>query len=53
MKSPLGKITLVSTENAIIALYVEGEEIPKKLNAQKNETHAVLQLAKKQMDEYF
>ena len=53
MKSPLGKITLVSSDDALVALYVKDELMPKKDLAKKNETHKVLLLAEQQLNEYF
>ena len=53
MKSPLGKITLVASDNALIALYVKDEDMPHKMGALKNELHQVLLNAEKQLNEYF
>jgi methylated-DNA-[protein]-cysteine S-methyltransferase len=53
IKSPLGKITLVASEDALIALYVNDEEMPHKIGALKNELHQVLLNAEKQLNEYF
>lgn len=53
MKSPIGKITLVSSEEALVALYVNDELMPKKDLAKKNETHKILILAEQQLNEYF
>lgn len=53
MKSPIGKITLVSSEEALVALYVNDELMPKKDFAKKNETHKILTLAEQQLNEYF
>lgn len=53
MKSPIGKITLVASEEALVALYVNDELMPKKDLAKKNEAHKILILAEKQLNEYF
>ena len=51
--SPIGKITLVASDEALIALYVNDEKMPKKDLAKKNETHKILILAQQQLSEYF
>ena len=53
IKSPIGKITLVSSEDALVALYVNDELMPKKDLAKKSDTHTILFLAEKQLNEYF
>ncbi len=53
IKSPLGKITLVASEEALVALYINDELMPKKDLAKKLETHKVLLIAEKQLNEYF
>ena len=53
IKSPIGKITLVSSEDALVALYVNDELMPKKDLAKKSDTHKILLLAEKQLNEYF
>lgn len=53
IKSPIGKITLVASEKALVALYVNDELMPKKDLAKKNETHKILVLAEQQLNEYF
>lgn len=53
MKSPVGKITLVASADALIALYVKDEDMPHKIGALKNELHQVLLNAEKQLNEYF
>ena len=53
IKSPIGKITLVSSEEALVALYVNDDFMPKKDLAKKSETHKILLLAEKQLNEYF
>jgi methylated-DNA-[protein]-cysteine S-methyltransferase len=53
MKSPIGKITLVSTDEALVALYCNDELMPKKDLAKKNEAHKILNLAEQQLNEYF
>ena len=53
MKSPLEKITLVASDNALIALYIKEEDMPHKIGALKNELHQVLLNAEKQLNEYF
>ena len=53
MKSPIGLITLVASEDALIALYVKDEEKPKMKDAVKNESHPILLIAESQLNEYF
>ena len=53
MKSPIGKITLIASDEAIVALYVNDEPMPKKEQAKKNDHHKILLLAEKQLNEYF
>lgn len=53
IKSPIGKITLVSSEDALVALYVHDELMPKLELAKKNESHQILLLAEQQLNEYF
>ena len=53
IKSPIGKITLVSSEDALIALYIHDELMPKKDLAKKSHSHKILLLAEKQLNEYF
>lgn len=53
MKSPIGEITLVSSDDALVALYVNDELTPKKDLAKKNNTHEILILAEQQLNEYF
>ncbi|MBC7714688.1 MAG: methylated-DNA--[protein]-cysteine S-methyltransferase [Rhizobacter sp.] len=53
MTSPIGIITLVASEGALIALYVKDEEKPKMAGAVKNDSHKILALASKQLNEYF
>ena len=53
IKSPLGKITLVATDDALIALYVNDEVMPKLELAKKNVTHKILVQAEHQLNEYF
>lgn len=53
MPSPLGKITLVASDDALVALYVKDEEMPKMKGAVKNEAHKILVKAAKQLNEYF
>lgn len=53
MTSPLGKITLVASNEALVALYVKDEEMPKKALAKKNDDHKILQKTIKQLNEYF
>lgn len=53
IKSPIGKITLIASEDALVALYVNDEKMPKKDFAKKNDTHKILNLAEHQLNEYF
>lgn len=53
IKSPIGKITLVSSEDALVALYINDELAPKKDLAKKNDSHKILLLAQQQLNEYF
>lgn len=53
MTSPIGKITLVASDEALVALYVKDEAMPKKALATKNEAHKILNLAEQQLNEYF
>ena len=53
INSPIGKITLVSTEDALVALYVNDEIMPKKDLAKKSDTHKILLRTEKQLNEYF
>jgi len=53
MKSPIGKITLVSSDEALIALYVGDELKPKMAFAKKNDSHKILLTAEQQLNEYF
>jgi len=53
MKSPIGELTLVASENALVALYVNDELMPKKVNALKDVHHKILVLTETQLIEYF
>lgn len=53
MKSPIGKITLVSSDEALVALYVNDEPMPKMEGAKKNDLHKILLTAETQLNEYF
>lgn len=53
MKSPIGKITLVASDEALVALYCNDKLMPKKDLAKKNEAHKILNLAEQQLIEYF
>lgn len=53
LASPIGKITLVASDEALIALYVKDEEKPKKVGAVKNDQHKILLKAEAQLIEYF
>lgn len=53
ISSPIGKITLVADEKALIALYVADELTPKKVGSIKDENHKILLAAQKQLAEYF
>lgn len=53
IKSPLGTITLIASDEALVALYVNDESMPKKTLAKKNEKHPLLLKAQLQLSEYF
>lgn len=53
ISSPLGLLTLVASDDALIALYVKDEKMPKMVGAVKDEKHPILLLAQKQLEEYF
>ncbi|MBC7429017.1 MAG: methylated-DNA--[protein]-cysteine S-methyltransferase [Bacteriovorax sp.] len=53
INSPIGKITLVASDDDLIALYVKNEEKPKMKGAERNESHKILLLAEIQLNEYF
>ena len=53
INSPIGKITLLANEVALVALYVEHEPMPKMAQAQANESHSILLKAETQLNEYF
>jgi methylated-DNA-[protein]-cysteine S-methyltransferase len=53
MQSPIGKITLVTSEEALVALYINDEPMPKMSSAKINNTHTILLLAEQQLNEYF
>jgi methylated-DNA-[protein]-cysteine S-methyltransferase len=53
IKSPIGKITLIAREDALVALYVADEPMPKLTSATKNESHKILLMAEAQLNEYF
>ncbi len=53
MSSPIGTLTLVATEEALLALYVKDEMMPIKDGAVKNDSHPILTETKKQLNEYF
>ena len=53
LKSPIGKITIVASDEALIALYVNDEEKSQLKGAEKNDAHPVLCLVEKQLNEYF
>lgn len=53
MESPLGLLTLVATQEALVALYVNDELMPKKKDAIKSESHKILTMAQKQLEEFF
>lgn len=53
MKSPIGVITLIASEDALVALYVNDENKPLLKNAIKSDTHKILIKAEKQLNEYF
>lgn len=53
MPSPLGKITLVASDQALVALYLKNEEMPKKIGAKKNDTHKIILKTISQLNEYF
>lgn len=53
MPSPIGKITLVASAEALVALYVKDEEKPKMAEAKRNEDNKIIQKTIKQLNEYF
>lgn len=53
MQSPIGKITLLSNESELVALYTNNEEMPKLELAKKSDSHKILRLAEQQLNEYF
>lgn len=53
MPSPIGKITLVASDEALVALYVKDEEMPKMAMAKRNNSHPVLIKTISQLSEYF
>lgn len=53
MNSPIGKITLVASDEALVALYVNDELMPKKEFAKFNQDNKILVKAEQQLNEYF
>lgn len=53
INSPIGLITLVASDEALVALYVADELAPLKKDAQRNDAHPILTMAQKQLNEYF
>lgn len=53
MASPLGPITLVAQDKALLFLYTEKEKLPQAALGTCNKKHPILLLAKKQIAEYF
>lgn len=53
MKSPIGLLTLVASDNALIALYVNDEQMPKKTGAVETQDNSILTKTKHQLKEYF
>lgn len=53
MPSPIGKITIVASDEALVALYVKDEEMPKKAGAVKKDSHKIILAAISQLKEYF
>ena len=53
LKSPIGTITLIASENALVALYVNDELKPLLEHAVESQTHKVLNKAHAQLNEYF
>jgi methylated-DNA-[protein]-cysteine S-methyltransferase len=53
IKSPLGKLTLISNDEALVALYVNDELMPLIATALKNDSHKILLKAEVQLNEYF
>ena len=51
--SPLGKLTLVASKEALIALYVNDEQMPKMANATEDKKHPILLATEEQLKEYF
>lgn len=53
IKSPLGKITLLANEQALVALYTKHDPDPLINGAHKNDSHPILKKAALQLEEYF
>ena len=53
IESPIGTLTLVASDKALMALYVGDEKSPLKDSATKNDQHPLLLKTQKQLDEYF
>ena len=53
MNSPLGLLTLVCSDEALLALYVKDEAMPVKSGAIKSVDHHILLKAEFQLNEYF
>lgn len=53
MSSPIGTITLIASETALVALYVKDEDKPLLKDATRLESHKILLLTEKQLNEYF
>lgn len=53
LKSPIGKITIVANGEALVALYVNDEPMPKKELAKENSAHKILVTTEIQLNEYF
>lgn len=53
MKSPIGVITLIASETALVALYVNDEKKPLLEKAIKSASNKILVKTEKQLNEYF
>jgi methylated-DNA-[protein]-cysteine S-methyltransferase len=53
IKSPIGIITLIASNTALVALYIKNEDMPKKVEAIQNDLHPILLKTENQLNEYF
>lgn len=53
INSPIGKITLIANDKALVALYVNDESMPKLKSALLNNDSEILMKAEVQLKEYF